>query len=79
MRGERLAELLGGGDRLQSAAHNKTCADFVGVVAKAVFEQLGVGEYHAELVVEPVEEFGHLRQARIDGWPARRRGFRRHG
>ena len=50
------------------------------IVGKTVFEQLGVGENHAELVVQPVEQTYHLgRQRSVLRSATRQRRVRRHG
>ena len=70
---------MGGGDGLERAADDKTRANSIRVVAEAVFEELGIRENDAELIVQPVEQPCDFGEAGFDGVTSGLRGFRRHG
>ena len=74
-----LAQSLGCCDGFEGAADDETRANSIGIVTKAVFEKLGVGENDAELVVQPVEQPCDFGEAGFDGVPSGLCGFRRHG
>ena len=74
-----LAEALRRGDSFERAAHDQARPHPVGVVAKAVLEELRVRQDDPELVVEPVEQARNLGQARLRGAPAGWLCLRRHG
>ena len=74
-----MAQPLGGCDGFEGAADDQAGANPIGIVAEAVFEELGVGENDAELVVQSVEQPCDFGEAGFDGVPSGLCGFRRHG
>lgn len=72
-------EVLNGGDRLERSRDDLACSSTLPIFGQASFEQLGVCQDHAELVVEPVEDLRQFHRRINRHGRLTRRLFRRHG
>lgn len=78
-RTDQAPEILDRRNGVERAEHDLTRPGLLGLVDQPGFEQLGVGEDHAELIVEPVKDLREVRRrVRRRVWCAGSR-IRRHG
>ena len=56
----RVCEVLDDANRFERAGHDLRGSNPVGLILELVLEEFGIGQYHAELVVQPVKEVHHV-------------------
>lgn len=56
----RVFEVLDDADGFERAGHDLRGSDPVGLILELVLEKFGIGQNHAELVVQPVKEVHHV-------------------